>query len=58
MFVIEGTTTGAPTDIEGYYKITNVPVGSFNLVATSIGYNSLTKFNIILNSGNEQIVNF
>jgi hypothetical protein len=56
--VIEGTTTGAPTDIEGYYKITNVPVGSFNLVATSIGYNSLTKFNIILNSGNEQIVNF
>lgn len=56
--VLEGTTTGASTDVEGYYKITNVPVGSYNLVATSIGYNSLTKFNITLTSGNEQIVNF
>jgi len=56
--LIEGTGTGAATDLEGYYKISNVPVGSFNLVASAIGYNSFTKFNITLTSGNEQIINF
>jgi len=56
--LIEGTATGAATDLDGYYKIMNVPVGSFNLVASAIGYNSFTKFNITLTSGNEQIINF
>jgi len=56
--LIEGTGTGAATDVEGYYKIMNVPVGSFNLTASAIGYNSFTRFNITLTSGNEQIINF
>lgn len=56
--LIEGTGTGAATDVNGYYKIPNVAVGSFNLVASAIGYNSFTRFNIILTSGNEQIINF
>jgi len=56
--LIEGTGIGAATDLEGYYKIINVPVGSFNLVASAIGYHSFTKFNITLTSGNEQIINF
>jgi hypothetical protein len=56
--LIEGTTFGGATDIEGAYKITNIPAGSYKVTVSSIGYNSLTKFNIILTSGNDQIIDF
>jgi hypothetical protein len=56
--LIEGTGTGAASDLDGYFKINNVPVGSFNLTASAIGYDALTKFNVTLTSGNEQIINF
>ncbi len=56
--LVEGTGIGSATDLAGYYKIENVPVGSFNLTASAIGYNSIIKFNITLTSGNEQIINF
>jgi hypothetical protein len=56
--VIENTSTGAATDIDGYFKIINVPVGSYNLLASAIGYTPIKKFNVILTSGNEQIIDF
>jgi hypothetical protein len=56
--LIEGTNFGGSTDVDGNYKITGVPVGSYNVTASAIGFNSLTKFNITLTSGNEQIINF
>jgi len=36
--IVEGTTLGAASDIEGYYVILNVPPGTYSLKATSIGY--------------------
>lgn len=36
-----GTSIGAPTDIDGNYTINRVPVGSYTLGATSIGYSSI-----------------
>ena len=36
--IIEGTSKGAATDIQGKYRITNVPVGDCILVVTYIGY--------------------
>ena len=35
---LEGTTIGAATDLDGYYVITNVPPGKFNLKSAMIGY--------------------
>ena len=32
--LIEGTTIGAATNVEGYYVILNVPPGSYNLRAS------------------------
>ncbi len=55
---IEGTTTGASTNVDGFYTIENVEVGSYNLVARFIGYESQTKFNIILKSAGNQPYNF
>jgi len=36
--MLEGTSLGAATDMEGYFKITNVPEGRYTLVASYIGY--------------------
>ncbi len=36
--VIEGTTTGAITDLDGYYTILNVQPGNHNIRASFVGY--------------------
>jgi hypothetical protein len=36
--LIEGTSTGAATNIDGYYSITNVPPGTYSLKASMVGY--------------------
>ncbi|MCK4352120.1 TonB-dependent receptor [candidate division WOR-3 bacterium] len=40
---IEGTTMGAATDAEGFYYILNVPVGTYSVKASMMGYESVTK---------------
>ena len=36
-----GSTLGASTDLNGFYQINNVPIGSRTLAVTFIGYDSL-----------------
>ncbi len=36
--VLEGTTMGSATDVDGYYFIINVPPGRYTLKATMMGY--------------------
>ncbi len=36
--VLKGTTTGAATDVNGYFSITKVPVGPQTLRVTYLGY--------------------
>ena len=40
---IEGTSFGATTDELGNFKITNLPVGSYELAATVVGYKSINR---------------
>jgi outer membrane receptor for ferrienterochelin and colicin len=54
---VEGTDFNTVSDIDGNYKLT-IPVGTYNLTANFLGYQSLNKYNIVLTSGNAQIVNF
>jgi outer membrane receptor for ferrienterochelin and colicin len=54
---VENSETGAVTKLDGRYKI-EIETGTYNLIATNDGYEALRKFNIVLNSGNAQIVNF
>ncbi|MCK5453812.1 MAG: carboxypeptidase-like regulatory domain-containing protein, partial [Calditrichia bacterium] len=44
--VIEGTTLGASSDIDGYYVILNIPAGNYNINFNYIGYRSVTVENI------------
>lgn len=37
---LKGTTMGAPTDIQGFFSIVNVPEGDYELVSKSIGFDS------------------
>ncbi len=54
---VEGTAYGAITDENGKYKL-EIPTGTYSLRVSSVGYETSQKFNIVLNSGNAQIVNF
>ena len=49
--LLEGTTIGAASDIEGNFIISNIPSGSYSLIASMIGYSKLTVTNLQVNSG-------
>ena len=53
----ESTTNGTTTDTEGNYKL-KVPIGNCNLKVSYLGYQTQIKFNIVITSGNAQVVNF
>ncbi len=55
---VEGTQLGAAADLDGNYRISNVPVGSYNLKASIVGYKPQSKFNVSVTSGNDQVINF
>src|SRR5690606_6392337 len=54
---IEGSNDGAITDSNGNYKI-ETSLGVKNITITYSGYATQTKYNIVISSGNAQIVNF
>ena len=41
--MLDGTMLGAASDENGYYLITNVPIGSYTVKAMFIGYESIAK---------------
>ena len=40
---LKGTTLGSTTDINGYFSITRIPDGSYTLMVTSIGYDTISE---------------
>ncbi|PIP12868.1 MAG: TonB-dependent receptor, partial [bacterium (Candidatus Stahlbacteria) CG23_combo_of_CG06-09_8_20_14_all_40_9] len=40
--IIEGTTMGAATNLEGYYVILNIPPGTYRLKTSMMGYATYT----------------
>ena len=52
--LLEGTTIGAASDIEGNFKITNVPPSNYSLIASMIGYSKLTITGIELKPGEQK----
>lgn len=53
---LEGTTLSAATDLDGKFKITGIAPGSYNLKFSFIGYQSQTIFNIVVTTGNDNIL--
>jgi hypothetical protein len=54
---VAGGTQGVLTDSEGRYKLT-LPVGTYVLAASYVGYVTLEKANIVVSSGNDNQINF
>lgn len=53
---LENTTLATTSDINGYYRLEKIPVGSYNLKASILGYQPSTRFNINVTSGNIQVI--
>ena len=53
----EGTTLGTITDYDGNFKL-NLPVGTYSITVSSMGYSTYTQYNVVVSSGNDQIVRY
>jgi len=52
--LLEGTTIGAATDIEGNYRISNVPPATYKLIASMIGYSKYTVIDLDIKLGEQK----
>lgn len=55
---IQNTTTGTASDIDGNYRIENLEPGLYNVVATFVGYESKTVFEVQVLNSKPAVVNF
>ena len=46
--MIEGTSIGAATDLNGFYFIINIPPGNYTVSATMMGYKTISKTGVKL----------
>ncbi len=56
--IVEETNLGASTDINGEFTINNIPVGNYKVKASFIGYNPITKVDVIVNSSKPTFLEF
>ena len=56
--IIEGTTLGAATDLDGYYVIVGVPVGAWDITARFVGYVDARETGVEINAGYTRTTNF
>jgi len=56
--IVEGTTLGAVSDVDGYYYILNIPPGKYSVTATMIGYVKSTTEDVVVNADRTTEVNF
>jgi len=55
---LEGTSTGTQTDFDGNFTISEIEPGSYNVIASYVGYESQTRFNFIVRSKGTPQLNF
>jgi hypothetical protein len=56
--LVEGTNLGAASDVDGDFYILNIPPGKYNVIARMIGYNTIKKTGVSINSDLSTEVNF
>lgn len=54
---VRGTTRGASTNLSGFYLITNLPFGTYELVASAVGYRTEVR-KIVVRGREPVVVNF
>lgn len=56
--LVSGTTYGAASDINGYFEILSVPVGTYSVQATVIGFIPQVRTDIVVSSVKPAVLNF
>ncbi|PID61832.1 MAG: TonB-dependent receptor [Ignavibacteriae bacterium] len=56
--LVVGTNFGTSTNINGEFKIKNIPVGNYQVRASFIGYTTQIKSDVIVNSTKPSFINF
>jgi len=56
--ILEGTTIGAASNSDGRYTVRNISPKTYNIKASYVGYQSLTKFNVVIRSEGNIDINF
>lgn len=56
--VILQTSIGVASDIEGEYSLINVPVGTYSVQASSVGFKKVTQTNVIVSKGQTTRLDF
>ena len=54
--LIEGTLTGAATDVDGYFRIPNVPLGRHTIKVSYLGYKPLVIPEVLVSSAKEVVL--
>ncbi len=55
---LDGTEIGTVTDLDGFYKITDIPTKSYSVTANFLGYETKSEFNVIVKSAGNAELNF
>lgn len=53
---LEGTTIGTVSDVDGNFRIQDIEPKTYNVVINSIDYKKVTLFNVVITSGNAEVV--
>lgn len=56
--ILEGTSLGIASDVEGNFTLKNIPNKSYNIKATFVGYKTSVRYNVNITSGNASVLNF
>ncbi|RMG34879.1 MAG: carboxypeptidase-like regulatory domain-containing protein, partial [Methanobacteriota archaeon] len=56
--VIQGTSLGASTDLDGSYFILNIPPGNYTVTAQMVGYATVNMEDVRVNAGRTTVLNF
>lgn len=55
---VEGTELGAVSDVDGNFKVGNIPPRSYNITVGYLGYAAQTRYNVVVTTGNANQLNF
>lgn len=56
--MVQGTTIGASTDIEGNFVIKNVPIGTYSIRASALGFQAMIKTDVVVSVAKPSDVHF
>lgn len=56
--LLVGTTIGAATDLSGQFRIVNIPVGTYSVQASVLGYQTIIRTDVVVSTGKPQRLEF